>query len=116
MKLLFATLGLSMLMACAQGEATGPGDNNGGPDARVFPDAARFPDANTNFPDARVFPDANITPIPDGGILPTGDAGTGLFCNTDNDCTTAGECCFTLGQPPGFCVPGDNSLGVCIPN
>lgn len=115
MKLLFATLGLSMLMACAQGQAQGPGDN-GGPDARVFPDAARFPDANPNAPDARVFPDANITPTPDAGILPTGDAGAGLFCSSDNDCTTAGECCLILGQPPGFCVPGDNSLGICLPN
>ncbi len=114
MKLLFATLGLSMLMACAQGQAHGPGDNGGGPDARAFPDAAPFPDANTNLPDARVFPDAN-TSFPDATITPPGDAG-GLFCSTDADCNTgAGECCFSLGGP-GFCVPGDNSLGVCIPN
>jgi hypothetical protein len=107
----FAILGLVFVFACAEGEAQGP-DNNG-PDAAELPDSGGggFPDANMSLPDARVFPDA--APIPDAPVGGGGDAG--LFCNSSTECTNAGECCFILLQPPGFCVPGTDIGGVCLP-
>ncbi len=69
-----------------------------------FPDAAHF--------DAAQLPDAapNIT-YDAAPIVP--DAG-GLFCEDSNVCGN-GECCFSLGGP-GFCVQGEEILGVCLPD
>jgi hypothetical protein len=41
--------------------------------------------------------------------------GSGLFCSDHGDCTTSGECCFTFGQPPGFCVLGTEVGPLCLP-
>lgn len=43
------------------------------------------------------------------------DAPSGPFCTANNQCTVAGECCLTLGQPQGFCAPGTIILGECTP-
>jgi hypothetical protein len=64
-------------------------------------------DAPKRPPDARPV-DA---PPPDAAI----DAPSGPFCSTNSQCTTAGECCVTLGGPAGFCAPGTVVLGVCVP-
>jgi hypothetical protein len=66
-----------------------------------------FLDAPHSTPDAFVPKDAPPPPPP--------DAASSLFCTTNNQCTNAGECCITLGQPQGFCGPGTIFLGECIP-
>ncbi len=43
------------------------------------------------------------------------DAPSGPFCTDNSQCTTAGECCVTLGGPSGFCAPGQVVLGQCVP-
>jgi hypothetical protein len=37
-----------------------------------------------------------------------------LICNSNPECTTPGDCCFSLGGP-GFCVPGTIVITVCVP-
>ena len=46
---------------------------------------------------------------------PAAGADGGILCNDDSTCGT-GNCCFDLGSPPGFCVPGESVLGVCVPS
>jgi len=84
------------------------------------PDASSsWADAPTSsFPDAHVatYPDAN-TSLPDAYVPSTPDAGgSGLFCSANAECTTPGECCFFLIEPPGFCVVGEIILDVCFPS
>jgi len=71
-----------------------------------FPDATPFPDADLRQPDAapNVVYDAAPAGTPDGG----------LFCESSSVCGS-GECCFSLGGP-GFCVPGEEVIGVCLPD
>jgi hypothetical protein len=58
--------------------------------------------------------DASV-PMPDA-FTPPPDAPPGsLFCTSNAQCTTAGECCVTLGGTMGFCAPGTVILGACIP-
>lgn len=109
---------LATLVACAAGaEGTGSDDdpidaaridapNNPNVDARV--------DAPSTLPDARLI-DAPSA-LPDAGV-DLGDAG-GLFCNSNAECTIAGQCCFQLVPgSPGFCVDGtvDPILMICLP-
>lgn len=119
-----AFVALIWLAACA---SAGDGDDDsiggGGPDASISsPDAPTggFPDAPTGgFPDAAPLPgtpDAAPLPgTPDAAPLPgTPDAAPGLFCNSNADCTVAGECCVNLGGP-GFCAPGTEIGDLCLP-
>ncbi len=108
------------LVVAAAGCATGTEDDPGSVDAAMNPPDAMpaWADAPvTTFPDGHTttYPDAN-TNLPDAYVPPTIDAGgTGLFCNTHDECTAADECCFYLLEPPGFCVVGDLILDVCFP-
>ena len=61
-------------------------------------------------------PDASNPPPPADAGVSGPDAGDPLFCNADTDCVNAGECCFDLGSPPGFCVSGSDVFGVCVPS
>ena len=103
-----------LLVGCASGSASVAGGDDAQPrvdaaaqphDARVVTpsDAPKSVDAPVSTPDA--------TPV---DAAPTSDAA--LFCSGNVDCTAAGTCCFTLGQPPGFCVPGTVTIGVCLPS
>jgi|GEM_PF-5653134 len=101
--------------------ATAGGDDDVGAvdAARHNPDApvSTFPDANMSLIDASFQADAPITPMPDAMLpadatLPGFDAGNGITCSTNNDCTAPGTCCFVT-----FCVAGtvDPIFG-CLPN
>jgi|SRR5579862_4051988 len=116
-------LATSVAIGCAQGTSDDPG--TGHPDAHVgtgtgSADARQgFPDAPfSSQPDAFVQQpaDANI-PTPDANSGGSGSGTDGAICNGDSDCNVGlGYCCFDLGQPPGFCTLGDESLGVCLPS
>ena len=109
-------LGIALLgSACATGTTNG---GNGGPiDASVQPhddDAAHATiDAPTPRMDASVVPDAFV-PVDAPPDAPP-DAASSLFCTDNSQCTNAGECCLTFGQPLGFCAPGTIVLGACVP-
>lgn len=100
------------LVACATGGANSGDDTDdtGKMDAAV---GARMDgsmvtiDAPSMKLDGGVMPDAP-TPPPDA---PPGS----LFCTSNAQCTNAGECCLTFGQPMGFCAPGTIVLGSCVP-
>jgi hypothetical protein len=122
--LLFAlALAVAVVVGCAQGTSDEPNHadartgTGGNPDARM---SSSFPDAPAGTPDAFVQPpaDANLPPDAMGSGTGGGSGTDGAICNGDNDCDTgAGYCCFDLGQPPGFCVPGTEPIpGVCLPN
>ncbi len=109
------------VVGCA---VAGQGDDDVTPtvDASVASviDAPRAPtaDANKNPPDAFAFPPVDAStqpPRPDATPTSSVDAAAGLFCNGPADCPLSTECCLTLGGP-GACVPGDDSLGFCIPD
>lgn len=92
------------LAACATG---GSASDEPKHDASPGADAPRT-DAPTNPPvDAPLSIDA---PIPVDA--PPGS----FFCSDSAMCIEPGECCFTAGQPMGFCAPGDIVFGVCFPN
>lgn len=70
------------------------------------------------MPDANVRLDGGVTQPQDAQVSQTPqDAPTnqGPFCTANNQCTTAGQCCVTLGGPQGFCGPGQVVLGQCVP-
>lgn len=101
--------------ACAFGseDVDNPGDDGDDapdPDARGNDD----PPIDARPPDASVPIDA---PIPIDASLPVdGPPGGDLFCSSTADCAgQPGTCCFTLGQPPGFCVAGTEIGGICLP-
>lgn len=107
-----------LAISCA---TAGEGDDDvGAVDATVLnPDAPvnGFPDANMSFPDSSIPADAPWNPTPDASLpadasLPGMDAGNGITCSTNNDCTAPGTCCFVT-----FCVAGtvDPIFG-CLPN
>lgn len=114
LSLALALMGSLVVAACAAGVSDGP--PSGHPDARIV---GGGPDANFNQPaDAPVFsqPDAFVSQ-PDAFVAqPDAPVQTG-FCNGDTDCNVgAGECCFTLGSPPGICVANTSPIpGVCLP-
>jgi hypothetical protein len=114
---LFLIAAVSVFVAaCAAGtESTG---DNSGDDTSPAPDASDDPlpiDAPMPI-DAAPPIDSSIpidAPLPIDA--PTG-GDAGLFCTTTAQCTESGTCCFTL-EPgtPGFCVPGTDIGGVCLP-
>ena len=93
--------------ACAAGGVAGQEGKMDAPSQQQRDGGFVTDDAPKPPPDARP-PDARP---PDAAI----DAPSGPFCSTNSDCTTAGECCVTLGGPAGFCAPGTVVLGVCVP-
>ena len=97
-----------LLGACATGG--GGSDDPGAQDAAVGIDGS----TSTLPPDASVKHDGGMMPMPDAST-PAMDAGSGLFCTTNSQCTNSGECCVTLGGPNGFCAPGSVVLGQCVP-
>lgn len=111
---LFACSGV--VVACATGGAANSG---GGDDNNEIVDASvnGKQDASTShITDAVVHLDAHL-PLPDAFVPPaTPDANTsGALCTANNQCTTTGECCVTLGGTMGFCAPGSVVLGQCFP-
>jgi hypothetical protein len=101
------------IAACASGGAV---DSDGNKiDAAV---SSHDDASNVTTPDAKVRMDAGVTPHQDAQVsqLPQdAPAQQGPFCTANNQCTTAGECCVTLGGPSGFCAPGSVVLGQCFP-
>lgn len=99
---------LALLASCASAGSDDNSSDASTPNADSgfsFPDAARFPDA-TPMPDAK--------PASSVDAAPVGTADAGLFCDNSNQCGST-ECCFSLGGP-GFCVPGEEVIGVCLPD
>ncbi len=92
--------------ACASGGVAGQDPKS---DAAV-----EHKDASNIVSDAPAHVDAHVPDafVPHDAAV---DAASGLFCNQNTDCTTAGECCVILGSPPGLCAPGTIVLGACIP-
>tara|TARA_R110002096_G_scaffold77896_6_gene183266 strand:+ start:34784 stop:35107 length:324 start_codon:yes stop_codon:yes gene_type:complete len=99
---------IALLASCATAGSADDDDGNVKPAADgstfSFPDAARF--------DAAPVPDA--TPIITYDAAPIVPDAGGPFCENSNSCASD-ECCFSLGGP-GFCVTGDEILGVCLPD
>jgi len=109
-----ALRGLALaLMVCSCANAGNPG--TGGDDQPKI-DAAVKHDSGTSQPDTPPPIDApgpDSTPVTVDAMI---DAGAmSLFCNGNNECTVAGECCFSLSGP-GFCVPGTPVFGACLPD
>lgn len=102
---------LATAVACATGGQNGDDKN----DASV---SGHHDASNVTTPDApRVRLDGGTTTGADAQVsqLPPDAASQGPFCTANNQCTTAGECCVTLGGPSGFCAPGAVVLGQCVP-
>lgn len=95
--------------SCATGGKAGDGD-----DART--DApATHQDASHVTSDAKVYLDAHVPPLDAKVFLDAppvaADASTsGGLCSANNECTTVGECCFTV-----VCVPGTPLGDLCFP-
>jgi hypothetical protein len=95
----------------------GEGDNDEREDNQsVDASLSSQADARTSLPiDASIGnPDARVTP--DASIVPDTDAGTGLICSNNGQCTEPGTCCLSL-EGTGFCGPGtiDPFTGTCLP-
>ena len=101
------------LTACASG---GQADTDGKVDAAVVD--PRQDASNVSMPDANARLDGGVTQPADAQVSqlpPDASTNQGPFCTANNQCTTAGECCVTLGGPNGFCAPGTVVLGQCVP-
>ncbi len=115
--LVFASLAAACVLAvaCASGGAKGSDSvdagDTGQQDASVTP-----PDSGTTLPPdaATPTPDAFV-PVADAFVPPPDAPPNSIFCSANNQCTVAGECCFTFGGPMGFCTPGTIVLGQCVP-
>jgi hypothetical protein len=96
--------------ACATG-----GQNDG--EQRIDASVTHRDASNQTMPDApRVRLDGGtITGGQDAQVSSLPDAASGPFCSSNSQCTTAGQCCVTLGGPNGFCGPGQVVLGQCVP-
>jgi hypothetical protein len=101
-----------LVAACAHGGGQG---DNGDDQPKIDAPPSTHQDANPVVtPDAATpNPDASVPPA--DAVTPPTDARSGLFCMTNSQCTTSGECCVTLGGPSGFCAPGTIVLGNCVP-
>jgi hypothetical protein len=97
------------LVACAQGGE----DDTSTPDASVVDGGlGGFADADPSVADARFRPIDAGSSAADSAV--GGGDGGGLMCTDTSMCTT-GQCCFSAGGP-GFCVPGMEIQGICLPN
>lgn len=108
MKMLRLTL-LLLLGSCAFASSESENQDTHSPDASI----KGFLDARPS-PDAQPLPDAQTVSVPDAAPIVTTPDAAGLFCESSSACTESGTCCFSLGGP-GFCVPGVEVLGACIP-
>ena len=103
-----ALVSAALACGCATGTNTNGGQNI---DAAVQPHHDDAPKVTGDAPvvkmDAAVVRDAPPDAPP--------DAASSLFCSSNSECTTAGQCCLILGQPPGLCTNGQVVLGVCLP-
>lgn len=100
------------LVACASG---GQADD-GKIDAAVV--GPRQDASNVTMPDAKVRLDGGVTQQQDAQVSQVpqdAPPNQGPFCTANSQCTTAGQCCVTLGGPNGFCAPGSIVLGQCFP-
>lgn len=100
------------------GVACATGGQNG--DDKIDASTSGHQDAsNVLSPDApRVRMDAAVTTPQDAQVSQVpqdAPAQQGPFCSANSQCTTAGQCCVTLGGPNGFCAPGTVVLGQCVP-
>jgi hypothetical protein len=105
----------ALMCACASAGMSDDSDKSDDPG----PDANR----NIDLPDASVAPPrpdaASVPAMPDAAVtvpLPDAGVGTGPFCSSHADCAVSGECCVSLGQPPGFCAPGTEIGSICVPD
>jgi hypothetical protein len=114
---LLTALAVASVVACAQGTNGADDDDD---DVRV--DARRVdarpadarPPTDARLADARA-PDASIGV--DGGLPGLDGGGLPGMCATSAECTVVGECCFSFPPgSPGFCVPGEEMFGICLPN
>lgn len=108
-----ATIVCILLAACASG---GQVDDDGKIDAAVV--GPRQDASSATMPDAKVRMDAGTTQPKDAQVSQVpqdAPANQGPFCTANNQCTTSGQCCVTLGGPSGFCAPGTVVLGQCVP-
>ena len=109
--------GVLLGAGCAQGSESTGDDDGFNPDARTLPIDGSLPIDSSLPIDAPMQIDASVpidASLPIDASSPI-DGGGGLFCSTTADCAgQAGTCCFTLGQPPGFCVPGAEIAGVFV--
>lgn len=99
--------------ACASGGSAGGG---GGDDVGDPIDAAvttHYDSSVSMLPDAGVKMDGSV--VVQDAVVQQPDAGSGLFCTSNAQCTNSGECCLTLGGSMGFCAPGTIVLGQCFP-
>lgn len=99
-----------LLGACAHGGSTEPTDapvnNSHHDDASNNVNVDAPPDAKI---DSMVIPDAFV---PQDAATPVDSA---FICSSNSQCTNAGECCFYISSPPGFCTPGTIIFGGCVP-
>jgi hypothetical protein len=98
-----------VVCGCANAGNGGSGDDTPKVDASTGKDSGGTIDSPPPI-DAPLADAANVTADAAGA-----DAGSGLFCTVNANCTVAGECCLTLGGGMGFCAPGNIVLGTCVP-
>jgi hypothetical protein len=96
--------------ACAMGGAKGDDQDEPMDDAAV----TRMDSDTSAVVDAPKQIDASV-PVNDAFVPPPDAPPNSIFCTTNSECTTAGQCCLTLGGPMGFCAPGTVILGACVP-
>lgn len=104
---------LVLAIACATGGQSGTGDAAVDTTGTVKMDGSVIVNMDSNIstlPDAKT--DGSIV-VQDAFVQPDAPPNS-LFCQTNSQCTMAGQCCFAInGQ--GFCVNGTVILNVCFP-
>lgn len=109
----FAIASSGVLVACATGGANSGDDmdDSGKMDAAAV---VRMDGSMVTIDAPAMKLDGGVT-TPDAPKPPPDAPPGSLFCTSNAQCTNAGECCLTFGQPMGFCAPGTIVLGSCVP-
>ena len=111
-----ATIVCGWLFSAARVGGGAGGQNHATGDPIDAPSSVKHDAAPQGFLDAPRPPQDGFVPQLDAQVSQMPDAGpSGPFCSANAQCTTAGECCLTFGQPTGFCAPGTILFGVCTP-